>query len=417
MERWASLISERLELARLVTPAQNRKVPVYRWYNLNHSFSRDLVLSLISDFDLGKGDVVLDPFCGAGTTLLAAEEAGVTGLGLDMMPLSVFISRGKMLEFCPEKAESDYGHIYPTRQFEFDFESAEPYLQKCFPPEQLTKLLWLRYTISQMPDPERSFFAIALLNILKPLSNTKNDGAFIRFIKDAEPKKLEEVFPRQVKMMMEDLTRLSGNGKGNGNGNGNGKYMPQVLRGDARVLPLKDKSVDGVITSPPYLNRHDYTRIYAIELLFSFLQDNEALKHLRYRMLRSNVEARRSVDIEGYFPPSRLTKLLNELKEKDLPNRKVIDMVEGYFEDMFGVLREINRVARIGSKSAFVVGNCKYGGVMFPVDELLLEIGEQAGLKPLNIVVTRYRGNAPQQMREFGKEVSRESIVIWERDK
>ena len=331
------------------------------------------------------------------------------------MPLSVFISRGKMLEFSPGKTESDYSHIYPTRQFEFDFESAEPYLQKCFPPEQLTKLLWLRYTISQMPDPERSFFAIALLNILKPLSNTKNDGAFIRFIKDAQPKKLEEAFPRQVKMMMDDLTRLSGNGKSNDNGNGN--YAPQVLRGDARVLPLKDKSVDGVITSPPYLNRHDYTRIYAIELLFSFLQDNEALKHLRYRMLRSNVEARRSVDIEGYFPPPRLTKLLNELKEKDLPNRKVIDMVEGYFEDMFGVLREIYRVSRIGGKSGFVVGNCKYGGGMFPVDELLLEIGEQAGLKPIKIVVTRYRGNAPQQMREFGKEVSRESIVIWERDR
>jgi len=413
MKLGGDFFSERLQLSRWVTPAQNRKIPVYRWYNLNHSFSRDLVIYLLKELGLTKGSIVLDPFCGAGTTLMAAEEAGVNSLGLDMMPLSVFVSRGKMLEFSQAKAASDYGEIYPSRQYEFDFESAEPYLQKCFPPEQLTKLLWLRYTISQMPDPERSFFAIALLNILRPLSYTKNDGAFIRFVKDAEPSTLEEMFPRQVKMMLEDLPLPAGNDKGGVNGG----RLPPVMRGDARKLPLKDQSVDGVITSPPYLNRHDYTRIYALELLFSFLQDNEALKHLRYRMLRSNVEAKRTVEIEGYSPPESLLKLLNRLKGADLPNRKVIDMVEGYFEDMFGVLQEVHRVSRIGSKSAFVVGNCKYGGIMFPVDELLAEIGEQAGLKPIKIFITRYRGNAPQQMREFGKEVSRESIVIWEREK
>ena len=183
MKLGGDFFSERLQLSRWVTPAQNRKIPVYRWYNLNHSFSRDLVIYLLKELGLTKGSIVLDPFCGAGTTLMAAEEAGVNSLGLDMMPLSVFVSRGKMLEFSQAKAASDYGEIYPSRQYEFDFESAEPYLQKCFPPEQLTKLLWLRYTISQMPDPERSFFAIALLNILRPLSYTKNDGALSDLLK------------------------------------------------------------------------------------------------------------------------------------------------------------------------------------------------------------------------------------------
>ncbi len=400
-------LMEELDLARLVTPFQSRKFPVYRWYNLNHSFSRDLVLKLLEQFGIEVGSLILDPFCGTGTTLLAAREAGVECVGIDLMPLSVFVSRGKMLKYDPEKATCDYEQIYPSRQYEFDFNSAEPYLQKCFPPEQLTKLLHLRYTISQMPDPERSFFAIALLNSLKPMSYAKNDGAFLRFKTDVNPKTLGETFPPQVKMMLEDI--------GHSRKNGNGDF--RIIRGDARVIPLKDKSIDGVITSPPYLNRHDYTRIYAIELLFGFLEDNQALKQLRYKMLRSNVEAKRSVEIRDYQAPERLRKLIDKLSSVHLPNRKVIDMIWGYFEDMFGVLKELSRVCKVGSKIGFVVGNCKYGGIMFPVDELLAEIGESAGLTNKRIVVARYRGNAPQQMREFGKESSRESIVMWEREK
>ena len=175
---YESLIEEKLSFSRLVTPYQSRKTPVYRWYNLNHSYSRDLVVALIEDFNVGGGQIVFDPFCGTGTTLLAAREAGVESVGLDMMPLSAFISRGKMLKYDQDKTALDFEQIFPVKQYDFGFETAEPYLQKCFPPDQLTKLLHLRYTISQMPDPERSFFAIALLNILKPVSLTKNDGAF-----------------------------------------------------------------------------------------------------------------------------------------------------------------------------------------------------------------------------------------------
>ena len=396
---------ENFSLARYVTPLQNRKTPVYRWYNLNHSFSRELVISLLREYGFHPGQLVLDPFCGSGTTLLACREAGIDCLGVDMMPLSVFTTKSKLIEYSKEKVSSDFRQIFPSKQYDFGFKSADPYLHKCFPHEELTKLLHLRHTISRMPEPERSFFALALLKILKEISFTLNDGAFLRFKTDVKPKILEEAFPPQVKLMIEDIGRLDG-GAGDQN----------TIQGDARSIPLKDGVIDGVITSPPYPNRHDYTRIYAVELLFDFLDGNEELKRLRYRMLRSNVEARRTVDIKDYKPSKRLENLIESLKDRRLPNRKVIDMVWGYFEDMHGVLGEIARVCKPGAVVAFTVGNAKYGGIMFPVDELLSEMGEGLGLKPLKIVVARYRGNSPQQMRKYGKESARESIVIWERE-
>ncbi|GAG64372.1 unnamed protein product [marine sediment metagenome] len=71
----------------LVTPYQNRMLPIYSWYHFSHSFSRDLVWYLIDKFNLGSQSNILDPFCGSGTTLLAAKEKGISAIGIDILPL------------------------------------------------------------------------------------------------------------------------------------------------------------------------------------------------------------------------------------------------------------------------------------------------------------------------------------------
>ena len=79
---------------------------------------------------------------------------------------------------------------------------------------------------------------------------------------------------------------------------------------------------------------------------------------------------------------------------------------------MFLSLREMKDVLRPGGKIGLVVSNVRFAGVMIPVDELLAEIGEQAGLNLKNIYLLRYRGNSSQQMKEFNRQPSRESIIF-----
>ena len=88
-------------------------------------------------------------------------------------------------------------------------------------------------------------------------------------------------------------------------------------------------------------------------------------------------------------------------------------MLEGYFLDMYLCLREVMRVSCPGAKIAFVVGNAQYSGEPILVDELTAEIGEQVGLKCEKILATRYRGNSAQQMGKYGRNPSRESVVIF----
>jgi hypothetical protein len=77
------------------------------------------------------------------------------------------------------------------------------------------------------------------------------------------------------------------------------------------------------------------------------------------------------------------------------------------------VLEQIKRSLKKGGRVAVVVSNVRFSGENILVDEILGEIGKQVGLIPEKILVARYRGNSAQQMGEFSRNPSRESIVIW----
>ena len=54
-----------------------------------------------------------------------------------------------------------------------------------------------------------------------------------------------------------------------------------------------------------------------------------------------------------------------------------------------------------------------HAGVVVPVDKIIAEMTDQLGLVFDDGWVMRLRGNSAQQMGEFGKEPSRESVVLF----
>jgi tRNA G10 N-methylase Trm11 len=189
------------------------------------------------------------------------------------------------------------------------------------------------------------------------------------------------------------------------------------MLGDARNYPadIKKMEFDAILTSPPYPNRHDYTRIYELELLVGFIENNQSLKKLRYDTLRSHVEAKKKFEANGYTKPIRLERIIAELTGRELNNPQIIPTLIGYFEDMYLCLKEMSKVLKKGAYVGLVVSNVRFAGIMIPVDELLGEIGEQVGLNLEIIYILRYRGNSSQQMHRHRKEPSRESLIIWEK--
>ncbi len=407
-------IVERLNLGNLVTPVHDKTVPIYNWYLFKHSYSRELVDNLLDAFEISKDSYVLDPFCGSGTTLMACAERGISARGYDILPFSVFVTNTKIQalsvdsaslkkqldDFKVEKSVNDKNEMLKIG-----------IIQKGFKSEVLEKILDIRYSISRLPPtPCRDILTLGLLSILEFFSQTEKGGGFLRLVvKETKASDVLPAFEDKIKMMIEDL-KMAETTRKNGIQSSQNKCFSEI--GDSRNLPIETK-FDACITSPPYPNRHDYTRIYSLELITGFGLDDLQVKEIRYKTLRSHVEARPQYKVEGYVEPVVLTNLVESLTAKKLNNNAIVQMLKGYFEDMYLTLREVSNCLKDRGKAAFVVSNVRFEGLTIPVDSILSKIGEQVRLQTEQICVVRYRGNSSQQMARYSRIPSRESIVIF----
>jgi DNA modification methylase len=398
---------ERLEWGKYVTPLSDKDIPPYNWYSFKHRFGSELASIAFSEFGLSKGDTVFDPFLGGSTTLIKAKLDGYNAEGLDISPFSVFLSHVLTTSYSPAQLEE----ILKEIQHEVDPDVAIPdvaILDKAFSGPTLKYIYSLRNSINKLKHSERDFFLFSLLSMLNNISKAKKSGGFLRITdqKRVSAKTAQKMFMETSEKLIKDISLYNFSGS-----------SVKALLGDARNYPdsLKNVKYDAILTSPPYPNRHDYTRIYELELLVGFINSNRSLKSLRYDTLRSHIEAKKRYDAKGYNAPSLLEQIMNEIKSQDLNNAQVVPTLYGYFEDMYLCLKEMHRVLKKGKCIGLVVSNVRYAGVVVPVDELLSEIGEQVGLKTKSIYVLRYRGNSSQQMLRHKRTPVRESLIIWEK--
>ena len=93
------LFQEKPDYRQLVTYVPNKKLPVYNWFKYKEGFSRQLVFKLLLDWKISKDEIILDPFAGCGTTLLACKEFGYKAVGLDILPVAVFVAKVKLQDW------------------------------------------------------------------------------------------------------------------------------------------------------------------------------------------------------------------------------------------------------------------------------------------------------------------------------
>lgn len=401
-------VEERTDWRCWVTPKPLEGKPIHRWYVFPHSFTSELVHTLADEWGLGPDDHILDPFAGAGTTILAAKELGIPATGYDLSPLAVFASRTKIANYSVRRLEQIWSRLAKGMRASQWNGAARKYAElvcKALPGRLLGAFDAIDRCIGRTAGSkaERDFFRLALLAILPNYSRAVATGGWLKWV----PKRngvstvvlaLEE----RVRLMLEDLR---------------GTHLPRralwrIDVADARTLPDASALYSAVITSPPYPNRHDYTRVFGVELMFAFL-DWEGTRQLRYQSFHSHPEARpKRAEADGYEQPRALDRAVARVRNR-LKDPRVPEMLEGYFLDMYLALREMRRVCQRGAKIALVVGNAQYCGERIAVDELTAEVGEQAGLTCEKLLVARYRGNSAQQMGRFGRNPSRETVVVF----
>ena len=346
-------------------------------------FFPQLVRALINIGQVPPDGIVIDPMCGSGTTLVEARLAGRRAYGLDMNPLSVFVSDAKCraLTVRPSALGTAYETLSETlsktaaadggmRHFLSLPDHDRAYLNRWFAPSALGELDAIQAAIETLEGKAlQNFHRVCLSNILRGVSWQKDEDLRVRREVSELPE--GEVIRRFLKEASRS-TKVVGAFVAQRGRLGLGRYV--VREADARqadqsLSQLLNK-VDAVVTSPPYATALPYLDTDRLSLIYLGLLPRESLRPRDLLMIgnrevteRTRAAYWRRYEASKALLPSATQALierinkLNNGQEVGFRRRNLAALLSKYFFDMRAVLQQMLRLLRPDGQAFLVVGN------------------------------------------------------------
>ncbi len=449
----------------LVHPALTRSLvsfqaskgrPIHRWYKYKEAFSASLVEYLFARYKVTTGKV-LDPFAGIGTTLFTASSLGIDAEGIELLPIGQQVIKARQVVEAGLTDEDLETLRYWARERPWVNSPSTVSLQElritrgAYPTSTKEAIENTLGACTKEDARVQVVLRFALLCVLESVSYTRKDGQYLRWdyrsgrtqgkkpFSKGEILDFDAAMAGKIEEIVHDLTAPKDLFDAMGRQGRIGIHQGSCLD----ILPeIGDSQFDGIMTSPPYCNRYDYTRTYALELALLGTDERELVK-LRQEMLSCTVE-NRAKDLLKINPhwqdalavadrQALLQAILGYLEDQrakgSLNNTGIPRMVRGYFNEMACVIAECARVSKpgapffmvndnvryAGASTFFMVNdNVRYAGASISVDLILSSFAEQLGFEVEAILVLpNGKGNSSQQMGEHGREALRKCVYVW----
>jgi hypothetical protein len=407
----------------LVVASGNDSHPIHRWFRFKEGFSADLLESLLSSLDIPRGpeQMLLDPFCGSGTTLLSAanlREKGwnFRGVGIEVNPFIAFVARTKANWFriSPQRMNSLGEAALSASK---NMRTVLPELTsisegRCISRATARRLIGLRDAINQKrSSPNRDAALLGIAASIEPLSKVRKDGRALRLV--SRPRlDFEDTIRAKWQEIAADVVSLKHPLSS--------PLKMAVVQGDGRI-PQKSgilpNSVDLIVTSPPYPNNIDYTEVYKLELwIMGFIDSSEHFLAQRRRTVRSHPTSAALPQDSPFLNLPATRPILNLLqpllqrmeRSNDLSIRRLL---LGYCADLFEALSNHFVALRPGGHEVLVVGNSLHGSgdtaFLLPSDLLIASMAPLIGFEVMTLNIAR-----SLKRRLTGNHFLRESVVV-----
>ncbi len=392
---------------------------IHDWYRFVLSYPPHLVRQYLKEFGLTHNDIVLDPFCGTGTTLVEAKLLNIPSIGIEANPFAHFASSVKtqwdvdsteLLTIAQTIKISVNKKI--ARQGISDWSSlnsgSEIALKQLKPAQ---KKLILKDSISPLPlhkclilldrinayknTPYYKYFALALANSAVFQFSNLRFGPEVGVGKIKKDSAVVSLWFKEILKIVADLEESNAYNIG---------VKATVILSDSRNL--KDKlngiKISAVITSPPYPNEKDYTRTTRLEsVLLGFINDKDDLRKLKKTLLRSNTRGVYKGDSDDEYVKSfsEIQRIATEIEDKRIELKKTSGfeklyhkVTKLYFGGIAKHLMDLQSVLKPGAHLAYVVGDqASYLRVMIRTGHLIAEIAESLGYELVRIDLFRTR--------------------------
>jgi hypothetical protein len=303
-------------------------------------FISSIPRALITSLGIVPGTAVLDPFCGAGTTLVVAQELGIPSIGIDLNPIACLISRVKTTPLPSAGLTPTALRVVQTAHPGDTAIPAIPNVDHWFPENVSASIAALVAQIDRVPDlAMRDHLRLALSSIIVRVSRQESDTRYAAVEKPVSARSVREQFLAACARVEETKAARP-----------NPAVPSRVLESDIlAVMPEHiDREVSLVVTSPPYPNAYEYW-----------------LYH-KYRMWWL-----------GYDP---LAVKRQEIGARAHYFRKQHATFAEFRSQMASILLLLSRVLVSGGYACFVVGRSRIHGIDYDNAAMIAGEAEQCGI-------------------------------------
>lgn len=392
---------------------------VHRWFRLTPSFGPELVRESLAEMETSPKSVILDPFSGAGTTLVESKLEGHTAIGLEINPFLHFVCKTSLdWEQDVSKLRSDFeaiGKAYHKEKENTVGKNLEelglspPPIHNVFRwwrEDVLVDLLLLLKALRSCSTDlrRRRFFELSLAGVLVPDLTNVTLGRLQLFFINRDKDKIDvwDTFEKHSVSMISDVDAVS-----QIDGVGNSKiFNIDCSRDIAENIP----QVDRVVTSPPYPNRYSYvwnTRPY-LYLLGYFDTASEA-SGLDKETIGGTWGTATSVLKKGEIAPQFpiiekvVEPVASEIRKTD---NLMANYLMKYFNKLASQIVHQDALLANNAKMAYVVGCSRLKGIYVETDVLLAKIFEGLDLGYSVWKVERFR------RRHSGKDLHESTVYV-----
>ena len=255
-----------------------------------------------------EAKTLLDPFMGSGTSLVEASlvQHIKEAYGFDLNPLAYLISKVKTTPINPELLENELPKILNSKEFKElpKFKNIEFW----FKPKIIESLAILKTAINKIKDENiKDFFKVVLSETIRDVSNTRNSEFKLYRI---EKEKLEKYNPN-VFLEFEKIARQNIKGMQEYTKVRTATRTEPINSSSMNELPLKDESIDIIVTSPPYGDSRTTVAYGQFSRLALEWLDYEDVKSLDNKLLGGKA----SKEIEVKIDSPTLKGIINKIKQ------------------------------------------------------------------------------------------------------
>ena len=394
---------------------------VHRWFRLTPSFGPDLVREMLQNLSCSKDDVILDPFSGAGTTIIESKLEGFDSYGFEINPLLFWVGKTStnwdldvtILKKDRLKVISQFSEQKKYIKFD-NLEDNSLSIPPIHNPlrwwrkDVITDLLILKRAIHECTSSEdiRDFFLLALAGVLVPdLSNVTLGKLQLHFIeRDNDNISVIDTYVKHLELMIDDITSISTLGL---------NVISKIFHTNSITLEGVgiDRPISCVITSPPYPNRYSYVWNTRPHLYFlDFFSTPKEASDLDKETIGGTWGTATSILGKGVVEPSfeflkgDVWKVVEDIRQDD---NLMANYVMKYFNLLSEQIYAMEKLPQRNLRCAYVVGNSRIKKRYVETDILLGDIFNNLGYKLKSIDRIRKRNS--------GKDLF-ESIVYAEKE-